>query len=338
MTAPTLRPYLPDDAEVLAHIFRAAIETLTVDDYDEDQRVAWAERADDEEEFGKHLASMLTLVASLDGEVAGFASLRGKDAVEMLYVHPEYVREGVATALVDALEKLGGARGAKALVVEASDTANRFFLRRGYAPQQRNSRMVGDEWLANTTMIKKLGDALETFVQRFNAQQTEYSVVAEHKGSYEDTMIAALGAQRAGLAVVDDQHVHLLEHLPQSLAFAFDPEIHRVAGDQRGPFHLLQHVQLQFRVDVAQKQQRRSPEGFGQCGPEGFEDVEFRVEGVRLVHLIRVLALPAEGLAWTPFQTRQIDAAAFEEGHVLVGKILPHDCQQIHARERAGRR
>ena len=44
------------------------------------------------------------------------------------------------------------------LSVAASDTANRFFLRRGYQPQRRNSRMVGDEWLANTTMTKKLGD------------------------------------------------------------------------------------------------------------------------------------------------------------------------------------
>jgi putative acetyltransferase len=159
MTAPTLRPYLPADAQPLAQIFRAAIEVLTVDDYDDDQRAAWASRADDEDEFAQKLGSMLTLVASLEGAIAGFASLRGKDVIEMLYIHPEAVREGVATALIDALEKLAGARGATALVVEASDTANRFFLRRGYQPQQRNSRMVGDEWLANTTMIKKLGEA-----------------------------------------------------------------------------------------------------------------------------------------------------------------------------------
>ena len=158
MSAPALRPYLPADAEALSRIFRAAVEELTVDDYDEDQRAAWASRADDEEAFAQNLASMLTLVAMLDGQIAGFASLRGKDVIEMLYIDPEAVREGVATALIDALEKLAGARGAATLVVEASDTSNRFFQRRGYQPQSRNSRMVGDEWLANTTMIKKLGE------------------------------------------------------------------------------------------------------------------------------------------------------------------------------------
>ena len=43
-----------------------------------------------------------------------------------------------------------------------------------------------------------LGNALATFVQRFNDSQNDVRVVAEHKGSYEDTMIAALAAQRAG--------------------------------------------------------------------------------------------------------------------------------------------
>jgi sn-glycerol 3-phosphate transport system substrate-binding protein len=43
-----------------------------------------------------------------------------------------------------------------------------------------------------------LGDALEILVQRFNASQKETVLVAEHKGSYEDTMIAALAAQRGG--------------------------------------------------------------------------------------------------------------------------------------------
>jgi sn-glycerol 3-phosphate transport system substrate-binding protein len=43
-----------------------------------------------------------------------------------------------------------------------------------------------------------LGEALDALVQRYNASQAQFRVVAESKGSYEDTMIAALAAQRAG--------------------------------------------------------------------------------------------------------------------------------------------
>ena len=40
--------------------------------------------------------------------------------------------------------------------VDASDTARGFFEHRGYVPQRRNTVLLGDEWLATTTMEKKL--------------------------------------------------------------------------------------------------------------------------------------------------------------------------------------
>jgi putative acetyltransferase len=58
--------------------------------------------------------------------------------------------------LVDALEKLATARGAARLTADVSDSALEFFRKRGFVPQTRNSRPLGDEWLANTTMEKKL--------------------------------------------------------------------------------------------------------------------------------------------------------------------------------------
>ncbi|MDA9520701.1 GCN5 family acetyltransferase [Bradyrhizobium sp. CCBAU 11434] len=152
---PGLRPFLPADVPVLAGIFTASIEELTGDDYSEAQQQAWMETAEDEE-FGKGLASDLTLVATLDGSPVGFASLRGADHIRMLYVHPAVAGQGIATLLVDALEKLAGGRGATNLTVDASDTAQNFFAKRGYAAQQRNSVTVNDEWLANTTMKKTL--------------------------------------------------------------------------------------------------------------------------------------------------------------------------------------
>ncbi|HZE54702.1 MAG TPA: GNAT family N-acetyltransferase [Bradyrhizobium sp.] len=155
---PALRPYLTEDTPVLAAIFVASIEGLTGDDYSEAQQQAWASSADDEEEFGKRLASELTLVATLQSSPVGFASLKGADHIDMLYVHPGAVGQGVASLLCDALEKLAGGRGAKNLTVDASDNAVEFFAKRGYEPKQRNTVSVSGEWLANTTMQKTLGE------------------------------------------------------------------------------------------------------------------------------------------------------------------------------------
>jgi putative acetyltransferase len=153
---PALRPYLASDTPMLAQIFVAAIQELTGDDYSEAQQEAWAAAAEDEDEFAKKLAGELTLIATLQNSPVGFASLKGADHIDMLYVHPSVVGQGVGAMLVDALEKLAGARGAKALSVDASDTAVDFFRKRGYVAKQRNSVPRHGEWLANTTMQKQL--------------------------------------------------------------------------------------------------------------------------------------------------------------------------------------
>ena len=153
---PGLRPFLAADTPVLAAIFVASVEELTGDDYSEAQQQAWASAADDEEQFGKRLASELTLIATLQNSPVGFASLKGTDHIDMLYVHPGAAGQGVASMLCDALEKLAGSRGAKSLSVDASDNAQEFFLKRGYVGKQRNTVTVNGEWLANTTMQKTL--------------------------------------------------------------------------------------------------------------------------------------------------------------------------------------
>ncbi len=150
-----LRPLLPADAPALAALFRASIAGLAEEDYSEAQCEAWAGTADDEAAFARRLAGSLTLVATAAGEPVGFASLAGPK-IDMLYVAPAQARQGVATLLLDALVRLAGARKVETLAVEASDTARDFFAARGFVPQSRNTVPLGEEWLGNTTMTRKL--------------------------------------------------------------------------------------------------------------------------------------------------------------------------------------
>jgi len=150
-----LRPFLVEDTPLLAEIFRASIEELTADDYSEGARQAWASAADDEEAFAKRLSEQLTLIATMNGSAVGFASLANNETIDLIYIHPAMAGQGVGTMLVDALEKLAAARGAKRLTADVSDTAQDFFKKRGFTAQQRNTVLRGGEWLANTTMEKK---------------------------------------------------------------------------------------------------------------------------------------------------------------------------------------
>lgn len=155
---PALRPMLPADAAYLAAIYRASVMALTGDDYSEAQQAAWAETSGDPD-FAAKLSNQLTLVATINSAPVAFISLKGADHVGMLYVHPGVVRQGIATMLYDAIEKLAAARGAKQLTVDASDTARPFFEKQGYEGVHRNTIPLGDEWLGNTHMRKRLAGA-----------------------------------------------------------------------------------------------------------------------------------------------------------------------------------
>src|SRR5262249_34196775 len=151
-----MRPFLPADALVVAEIFRASVEELTADQYSESQREAWASFADDEEAFATRLADQLTLVGTIGGSPVGFVSLKGSGGVDKRYVPPGVARQGIGTMLMGALERLAGARGASRLIAGVSDAAIDFFKRHGFVALRRNTFQFAGEWLANTTMEKKL--------------------------------------------------------------------------------------------------------------------------------------------------------------------------------------
>ncbi len=151
-----MRPFLPADVPLLAEIFRASIEELTGEDYSDAQREAWAALANDEAALGARMAGQLTLLGTMGGAPVGFASLKEPDEIDMLYVHPAAAGRGVGAMLIEALERLAAARGAKRLTADVSDSAHDFFKKRGFVPQQRNTVERGGEWLANTTMAKTL--------------------------------------------------------------------------------------------------------------------------------------------------------------------------------------
>ncbi len=155
-TAYPLRPFLPTDTMALRELFAASVEELCQDDYDEDQRAAWVACAEDADAFRQRLERATTLIIEIDGEHAGFGSLKDNTHLDMLYVHPYFAGQGVGSALADALETIARGRGSESVTVEASETAVLFFEARGYQSLQRNSVERGGEWLTTTTMRRRL--------------------------------------------------------------------------------------------------------------------------------------------------------------------------------------
>jgi hypothetical protein len=117
------------------------------------------------------------------------------------------------------------------------------------------------------------------------------------------------------------------------LGGAFDPVVHRVGGDKLGLLHLVEHFELQTRMDVGKKDKGAGSIALGQTRPEILKDVEMRVDRVAVVQVEAVLALPAECFSGDPLQPGQIDTPAIEDRHLVAGEVLADDGHDPHVGE-----
>ena len=115
-----LRKYRPRDCEEMARLFYDTVHTVNAADYTKEQLDAWApaggpDLAAWDESFRAHL----TLIAELDGKLAGFGDMdTACGYLDRLYVHKDFQGRGVATALCGALEQ--AAREADLLCMDST--------------------------------------------------------------------------------------------------------------------------------------------------------------------------------------------------------------------------
>lgn len=150
-----LRPYRSGDCPVLGELFRQTVLGVNCRDYTPEQLAAWTGGAD-LAAWDRSFLLHTTLVAEAgDGAVVGFGDLdpiggmEGSAYLDRLYVHRDHQREGIATALCDALE---GFVPGRRVLTHASVTARPFFLRRGYRVLREQQVMRMGVTLTNFVM------------------------------------------------------------------------------------------------------------------------------------------------------------------------------------------
>lgn len=127
-----IRPYSTDDMEEVVILFGRSVRGIAGQDYTDEQIDAWAPEQPDMALWNKRLASGIVLVAEVAGRVSGFARLDDSGSIDLLFVSPENVRQGVASALMAALLARASALGVGRLTAEVSVTARPFFESQGF--------------------------------------------------------------------------------------------------------------------------------------------------------------------------------------------------------------
>ena len=152
----SLRPYRDGDTPTLIALFRETIHSVNRRDYSPAQLAAWAPAEIDEAAWAARQAEHHTLLAEIDGALAGFAELTAEGHLHMLFVHKDHQGEGVASALLMAAEEQARAEGHLKMTTDASLTAQPFFQRQGFRRLAEQEVERNGQTLRNCRMAKTL--------------------------------------------------------------------------------------------------------------------------------------------------------------------------------------
>lgn len=158
-----LRSYRPSDCSGVLQLFYDTVHTVNAKDYTEEQLNAWADGKPDADKWNESLAAHFSLVAEADGVLAGFGDMDETGYLDRLYVHRDFQRMGVGTALCQALEQeadriMGQTQTPRpfCITTHASITARPFFEARGYQVQRKQQVERKGVLLTNYVMEKRV--------------------------------------------------------------------------------------------------------------------------------------------------------------------------------------
>ena len=156
-----LREYRPDDCGEVYSLFCNTIHSINTADYTPVQLDAWAPKDVDLHAWNQRLLrNDYAVVAELNGVIVGIGSADGAGYFDLLYVHKDYKRMGVATLIANDIEKYLYRKGAQIMTTDASITAKPFFEKRGYVVLKQQSVESKGQILTNYKMIRGKTDVI----------------------------------------------------------------------------------------------------------------------------------------------------------------------------------
>ena len=115
----SIRIYQSSDGKELAELFYNTIHAVNAEDYTEEQLNVWAAGSADLKRWNESLSANITYVAVKDDVIVGFGDIDHTGYLDRLFVHKDYQREGIASAICD---QLAPAVQGRKIITHASST------------------------------------------------------------------------------------------------------------------------------------------------------------------------------------------------------------------------
>ena len=144
------------DYKELQQLFVDTISSVCSKDYNAQQIKVWTESVENEQRWLNILTRQYVIVALRKNRIAGFCSLDNGDYIDLLYVHKDYQRQGIATKLYSFIENEARVNNTTIIDADVSKTAKSFFEQKGYKVVKSQKCRANQLELTNFVMCKRL--------------------------------------------------------------------------------------------------------------------------------------------------------------------------------------
>lgn len=128
----TIRKGNINDLDNLQKLFIDTITEVCKKDYNSKQISVWTASVENKKRWQDILTNQFVLVAEQESQIVGFATLDKGNYLDLLYVHKEYQRQGIALKLYTDIENEARRQGRTGLTSDVSKTARPFFESIGF--------------------------------------------------------------------------------------------------------------------------------------------------------------------------------------------------------------
>lgn len=146
-----IRRYQSSDCKEITELFYNTVHTVNAKDYTKEQLNVWATGKVDLEKWNSSFQKHYSIVAVENNVIVGFGDIDKSGYLDRLFVHTDYQKKGIASAICDELEQFVDEN----ITTHASVTARPFFEKRGYKVVKEQQTERQGLFLKNYVMVKE---------------------------------------------------------------------------------------------------------------------------------------------------------------------------------------
>lgn len=150
-----VRKFKQNNAQELRQLFYDTIHAVNSQDYTPEQLNAWAPVEYDKDIWQKSFEDKICFVVEAGEQLVGFGDMTSDGYVNRLFVHKDFQGLGVASRILDSLEKEARILGISLVHTEASITAKPFFEKRGFVVIKEQQKLHKGYAFTNYIMEKR---------------------------------------------------------------------------------------------------------------------------------------------------------------------------------------